>query len=385
MRKRRINRRKQKVRQKKIIITVIVLICTLAISYAAFSTVLNINVTGNIKIDDECVEGKVWEFEQEDNGQEFRVPCSGEYKVELWGAGGSAHTNNIIGPGNGGYTSGKINLKIKTKYYIYVGNNDNLNDESYYHYNGGGSGEASGGGSTDIRISNGNWNDFVSLKSRIMVASGGGGGFYRLNTLNHKPGHGGGLIGYDADAEYSYDVLKSPLLEKGYSGHGGRQTMGGNGGIAVCSSYRWTCNYDNINGKFGMGGYGIIDNDSHDSGGDSSGGGSGYYGGGHGIHPGSTWSGGGGGSSFISGHNGCDAISEQSTENSIIHTGQSVHYSGLHFTDTVMIDGAGYQWTDHKLDNLGVVGMPTHDGTGTMTGNEGDGFAKITLITRKPN
>ena len=50
-----------------------------------------------------------------------------------------------------------------------------------------------------------------------------------------------------------------------------------------------------------------------------------------------------------------------------------------------MIDGAGYKWTDHKLEDLGVVGMPTHDGTSTMTGNEGDGFAKITLLTRKPN
>lgn len=29
--------------------------------------------------------------------------------------------------------------------------------------------------------------------------------------------------------------------------------------------------------------------------------------------------------------------------------------------------------------------MPTHDGTGIMTGNEGDGFAKIALITRNPN
>ena len=51
----------------------------------------------------------------------------------------------------------------------------------------------------------------------------------------------------------------------------------------------------------------------------------------------------GGGSSFISGHNGCDAIKEESIENNIIHTGQSVHYSGLYFTDTVMIDGEEYK------------------------------------------
>lgn len=46
--------------------------------------------------------------------------------------------------------------------------------------------------------------------------------------------------------------------------------------------------------------------------------GGGYYGGG-----GTSWhSQGGGGSSFISGHNGCNAITEAGT-----HTGQSVHYS----------------------------------------------------------
>lgn len=87
--------------------------------------------------------------------------------------------------------------------------------------------------------------------------------------------------------------------------------------------------------------------------------------------------GGSDGSSFISGHNGCDAIKEESTENNIIHTGQSVHYSGMYFTDTVMIDGEGYKWTTQKET---YTGMPTHDGTGTMKGNVGNGYARITYI-----
>ena len=45
--------------------------------------------------------------------------------------------------------------------------------------------------------------------------------------------------------------------------------------------------------------------------------------------------------------------------------------------ETVMIDGAGYNWTTEKGD---YVGMPTHDGTGIMTGNKGNGYAKITYI-----
>ena len=42
-----------------------------------------------------------------------------------------------------------------------------------------------------------------------------------------------------------------------------------------------------------------------------------------------------------------------------------------------MIDGEGFIWTNEK----GVyTGMPTHDGASTMTGNTGNGYAKITLL-----
>ena len=43
-----------------------------------------------------------------------------------------------------------------------------------------------------------------------------------------------------------------------------------------------------------------------------------------------------------------------------------------------MIDGNGYRWTTEKGST--IVGMPTYDGKGTMTGNKGHGYAKITLI-----
>lgn len=86
---------------------------------------------------------------------------------------------------------------------------------------------------------------------------------------------------------------------------------------------------------------------------------------------------GGGGSSFISGHTECDAIDELSTETNIVHTGQSIHYSGYSFTNTKIIDGKGYNWTTSKGE---YTGMPTHDGTETMVGNSGGGYAKITLL-----
>lgn len=100
----------------------------LSIGYAAFQTIININVIGNIKRDETCVNGHVLEFEQKNEGQEFKVPCSGEYKVELWGASGgdsledtsSGLQGTSIG-GEGGYTSGIISIKKRQNLYLYVG------------------------------------------------------------------------------------------------------------------------------------------------------------------------------------------------------------------------------------------------------------------------
>ena len=108
------------------------------------------------------------------------------------------------------------------------------------------------------------------------------------------------------------------------------------------------------------------------------GGGSGYYGGGSGLATDNNVDSGAGGSSFISGHNGCDAIKEESTESNIIHTGQSIHYSGLYFTNTLMIDGEGYRWTDTKEEQ---IGMPSHSDNSIIMGNSGNGYARITLIS----
>ena len=42
-------------------------------------------------------------------------------------------------------------------------------------FNGGEDGGGSGGSATDVRLIDGNWDNFDSLKSRILVAGGGGG------------------------------------------------------------------------------------------------------------------------------------------------------------------------------------------------------------------
>lgn len=296
----------------------------------------------------------------------------------MWGASGG-DTIGKIG-GLGGYTAGNISLDKGQKLYVYVGSKGGdakeWNVGTAGGWNGGATAASStyeiggntfgtgGGGETDIRLvsttSENIWNEFNSLKSRIMVAGGGGGsvsGSSNISTNgglktfqgNRDGGSAGGLIGYngiDNDAT------------------GGSQISGGNNSLGDT-----------------FGGFGYAN--STVNGINPGGGGGGYYGGGtahtlHGFNGG--YRSGGGGSSFISGHSGCDAIKEESTDNNIIHTDQSIHYSGYRFIDTEMIDGNGYNWTNVKGE---YTEMPSHDGKSTIVGNSGNGYARITLIEKK--
>ena len=299
--------------------------------------------------------------------QEFTAPLATNYRIQCWGASGSLPASEgyysvVADPGKGGYTSGYINLTKNANLYLYVGESllhEKINYSSIFPFNGGGIGETSGGGATDIRLIGGEWNNFGSLKSRIMVAGGGGAGFYSVTCSNRESGHAGGLTGISANCTYR-DVQSYPNKPlSGYSGEGGLQTRGGKYGTGAEFEHI----FDYANGGFGYGGYAYVLSNSTTKIGKSSGGGSGYYGGGHGVHPGSGWTGGGGGSSFISGYPGCDAIAESSTENNIVHTGQPNHYSGKVFTNSVMI--------------AGNASMPSPSG-GTETGHEGNGYATIT-------
>ncbi len=238
-----------------------------------------------------------------------------KYKIECWGAG--AYNSS------GGYTAGEIAFNTTTTLAVYVGQRLGSGNGTSFNGGTGSSGGWPGGGASDIRlVLNANWKDFASLKSRIMVAAGGG-------AASGYGGAGGGLVGYSGGVTT-----------------GGSQT--------TCGS-RQSTGY--LSAGFGYGGGGC-------------GGGGGYYGGGAAA----CANGAGGGSSFISGHNGCNAISASSTASNIIHTGQPNHYSGFYFTNTVMIDGAGYQWTTQKGT---YVGMPNLTETGMMIGNSGNGQVNI--------
>ena len=181
-----------------------------------------------------------------------------------------------------------------------------------------------------------------------MVAGGGGG----VANISSNAGSAGGLEGYQGN--------------HAHTGYGGTQTKGG----ACYSSSALAAS--NCQGSFGYANALPYYSSGYPNAG--AGGGGGYYGGGSGPSAvgGNNGGLGGGGSSFISGHDGCNAILAESTESDIKHSSDSKHYSNLVFTNTKMIDGEGYEWTNVKGE---VVGLPEPD-----IETNGNGFAKITYI-----
>lgn len=292
---------------------------------------------------------RTYDFDYTGDYQTFIAPYSGTFIVELWGAQGGGNGTTQLG-GLGGYTKGEIKLNKGDELYIYVGATTKTGTGGY---NGGGTAVGTvygGGGATDVRLVSGTWNTFDSLKSRIMVASGGGG-----HGMSYNGGAAGGLVGYNGSGD-----------EIGY---GGTQTSGGR---AVANAGGDTA------GKFGIGGTGSWSSEP------LGGGGAGYYGGSSGGGTNNNGSG-GGGSSYISGHPGSNSILESSTSSSIVHNGLPTHYSGISFTNTVMIDGKGYEWLDTNTKGVLVNQPNPNEEEATQVGQKGNGFARITPTSYSRN
>lgn len=312
-----------------------------------------------------CEQSTTYYFKEE--AQVYETLKSGVYQIELWGAGGGnsyALGNRYDRSGNGAYTKGEIYLKKGQKLYFYVGSrgedsnliyDDNRLTVFYYPseggkggYNGGGDGASDpqtdagggGGGATDVRLVAGSWDDFDSLKSRIMVAAGAGGmsrHYDAEGSIKNRgdSGSGGTISGLDA---------KKLLDEISLYGHGATQTTGYQFGIGQNGIYCKT----SLNGLGGgAGGY------------------YGSYSGACGVEMFEMPTGAGGGSSYVSGCKGCNAIDKDSTKENLIFTNQPVHYSKMEFKNIIMKSG------EEK--------MPT--GTGkSMIGNKNNGMAKITFL-----
>ena len=304
----------------------------------------------------------------------FTVPFTGTYTIECWGASGGTQNNSYAKGGNGGYTKGTISLSISSILLIYIGGKGTASSLVGGWNGGGASGfngtsqTASGGGATDIRTKDGlnesqlsswttDWNNSCALRGRIMVAAGGGGGGEGASNYIAHGGIAGGLIGGTATSANTSSYPHVP---------GGEQTKAG----TPPESY-----YTDRRGYFG---YSTQTSNTNSWGG---GGGSGYWGGCKG------WgTGGSGGSSYISGHAGCVAIaSAAETTASTAGTANSVeratHYSGLKFTNTKIIDGAGYAWTTAKGS---AETMPTPPEGTISSGNVGNGYCRITGTTATP-
>lgn len=299
----------------------------------------NILLDNRTKIDQVFSYNQTYGFTGE--VQEWVVPATGYYKVTLNAASGAQISN--YKPGAGGYVSGIIYLKAQEKYYFYVGGQKSsfnlvpLNDTYVY---------ASGGGATDMRLVKGNtfW-DTESLRSRILVAGGGGG----AEWPGSQGGAGGRLV-----ADTGWGTTYGPpdnwneenaQINYNISCHGGGQTSGGS-----CAGYPI-----NASGTFGLAGWynqwksDGVTGSAEDNGGI---GGGGYYGGGSMGYAHA----GGGGSSFISGYAGVNAITTSGT-----HTNNTLHYSGKYFIDNNILPAYNVGVGKAEVTYLGL----THNKTNT--------------------
>ncbi len=379
---------------------------------------------GSIDIELNIKTNIEYNFDYKEEAQDFKVPVTGDYIIELWGAAGNYKETTIDNVGKGAYTKGTITLQAEDNLYIYTGKNatDNDKDKDAYKkesFNAGSTAQgiinytaksatgyhnsSSGGGATDVRLIKGNdWNDEESLKSRIMVAAGGGGTqYYYSKTGTERQiigigGAGGGLMGYPGSQKiikglsqrnihilenYGTTYLTGENQEFAFVS-GGSQTSGGLANKCIKNSNECDVESKGSNGSFGIGG----DGSKKEAGG---GGGGGYYGGGGGgvahyieAASGLCHSSGAGGSSYISGHTGSisyvnknnslctETVKDHNPANYVGTTNKTCSYydDTYIFKDTKMVDGQGYVWENTRTTKQE-----------TDKPNKNSGKAKITL------
>lgn len=232
----------------------------------------------------------------------------GVFQFELWGARGAELNQGISGLG--AYTSGVLFLNRALTLFVYIGATGFYNSIKGRMMTS--SGPNGSGGSTDVRLeASDNWYDEKSLVTRIMVASGGG----SAEGIPAFGGNGGTLQGESS----SFLTNICP---------GANQTSS-----SQCDPITIPDGtFAPVSGAFGY----VVDPDKPDNTYDGGWGGNGYYSGA--SYPGAF--GGSGGSSFISGHPECKAIKRPNDgDSTIVHTNDSIHYSGIFFNYTHMIAG----------------------------------------------
>ena len=276
----------------------------------------------------EYENGHTWTFDYTGDVQNFNVPCDGTYKIEAWGAQGGDANTTYIG-GKGGYASGNITLEKEETLYVVVGGAGSSFQgagptSGSGGYNGGGSGKVYNSDSSRKAASGGGathiakvTGTLASIEYTSFVTQGNG---YIV-----AGGGGGGHYtnsnncGVGGNAGGLTGLIPT---QYGTENTGSRISVGGKQNESSCATGNKSCS------SFGQGGSPY----SGEYNGAGSGGGGGLYGGSS-----ANGSAGAGGSSYIGG----------------------------------VINGTTI---------AGNAAMPTHDGASTMTGNTGNGYAKITFI-----
>ena len=289
--------------------------------------------------------GILFEYEEKEYYSIRLAP--GKYRIELWGAQGG-HVS--FEGGQGAYTAGTLSLDQYQTLYFYVGSAGEIDGSG--GYNGGGDSSVkctnqgfcaasycgAGGGATDVRLVKGKWSESKSLKSRIMVAAGGGGCTnYQNPELREAPGSPGGAL---QALNGSYSECSSPNCASEAD-----PIFLAVGGSQICGGYS---NTEVSEGGLGYGGtvQGILKG-----------------GGGGGTASWSRFGTGSGGSSFISGYPGCHAF--QSANDDSPSMISNIHYSKIVFTNSIMLGGN--------------ESIPSPSGN-AENGHHGNGAAKITIL-----
>lgn len=286
----------------------------------------------------------------------FVAPITGNYILEGWGAqGGSIPVNNYknktidaVEGGRGGYSYGIIHLNVGDEVYVTVGCEGGTLINSAKGvtlaggYNGGGIAysnnvynyQGSGGGATHFAINQnlGILENYANDQNDILLVAGAGGGSYSSSDIFYYStgGYGGGLYGGIAVVYYKTDngYRVSPIVNNNYEYYQGLQIPGG-GQIQQTNTDMY------IYGTFGKGtdsAVGITGTDS--------GAGAGWYGG--------------------------------------SKLNYKYGYGGMAGSG-----GSGYINTSSLIEGKTLAGnlsIPTHDGSSYMTGNTGDGYARISFV-----
>ena len=242
-------------------------------------------------------KGYVWNFDYTGGEQEFTTPCSGSYKIELWGAQGgnfivnsTSYSSTAYIGGYGGYSVGNIAMNKNENIFAFVGgqggNANSLENNSgvrgypnggivYSDKNSADINYSAGGGSSHISFEKKQISDMTSDKIILVAGGGGGANGWWGSSYGDNGGSGGGYIGSGTSKNFYGNGLGTN------NSAGGTQTSGGQGGGNVGND-----NY--YNGGYGYGGPNFANNSV------SGAGGGGYFGGG------ASWGGSGaGGSGYI--------------------------------------------------------------------------------------